>query len=118
MIHFFAHKSNLRKMNQAPENNPNSFNLLYTNTINRNDDVLYHFTDSAEAAAWMTDMRRIKNEIQLINEDWGPELYPIWLEHVNQNLRQKWGDGKVPPDIRRAVVDVQAGLGLPLTDWN
>jgi len=94
------------------------YNFLYTTGEHM---VTYSFVNSALCDVWFSGVRDIKSLIKDIDDDGHAGLprvpkYRRWLALVNAFV-QEWGEKLLPPDIKRSVNEVEAGIGEPATIW-
>ena len=88
--------------------------------------VYFEFPDEDTHWAWDTQVRLIKNEIDVVNikleregRDGNGTLadYREWINFVYSFIQQ-FGKERLPYDIAEALNSVEEGVGLPLTNFD
>jgi hypothetical protein len=75
------------------------------------------FVDKNTYLAWQTHVGRVKAQrAEVPHLSINPRDYQPFLDAV-RHLRAFWGGILVPEDIKRALYEVEDGLGLPVTQW-
>ncbi len=87
--------------------------------------VIYQFDNITENRRFFQEANEIKARIARLNEalhagqiNQGQycELLHVWLQRCEQ-FRVEWTGGRVPPDIRVAILRVQDNLGVTRTEY-